>query len=369
MIITKIEILTISIPLKKYFETSFGRIENRDTIIIKMYADNGCVGYGESSLLRLPLSENETIDFGIKLLKSKICPRIIGNSFNDILKLKNILDNFPNNPVTKIGIEGAFYDLLSQKEEKYLGKLFGAQKQHITAGESIGIYNNRNNTLKEVEKFIKKGYKTLKLKIKPGYDYNIIKKIKEKYSHLNLGVDANAAYTIDDMHALLRLEKFNLLFIEQPFRATELLNHSELQKKIKIPICLDESIKSLNNAKQAVKQKSCKIINIKPARIGSYYESKQIHDLCYKNNIGIFGGGRLETGIGKAFNLALAGLPGYNYPLDISSSLEYFIDDLIRPAFNTDGGGIDIPSQIGLGFKIDENKLKNYTINKLTIKK
>jgi len=368
MKINQIDLIIINLPFKKYLRASFGTLKSRETLIIKFYSKDGLVGHGESSLLSLPLSEPETISSGIELLENEICPLIINQTFDSVLDLKHqVLDKFPNNPVTKIGIEGAFYHLLSQKNKVYLGKSFGVKKSTVQAGETINISDNPEYTLKEVRKFLDKGYKTFKVKIAPGNDLKVIKGIRERYKTLELGVDANGAYGLDQVEIFKKLDKFNLTMIEQPFRAEALHDHAKLQAQIETPICLDESIKSLKDTKNAFKLNSCKIINIKPARIGSYYESIQIHDFCLRHNIDVFAGGRLESGVGKAFNLALAGLPGYNLPIDMSSSLEYFADDIINPFFDTSGGLIKIPDSVGLGFEIDERKIQKYTLHKITI--
>lgn len=367
MIITQIDLITVSVPLKKHLETSFGIISNRDTLIIKMYTKDRLIGYGESSLLSVPISELETISSGIELLRNKICPLIIGNNFDNIIDLKSkVLDKFLNCPVTKIGVEGAFYHLVAQKDNKFVGDIFGPQKDIIEVGETLGI-DTVENVLKEAEIFAEKKYKYLKMKIKPGHDYEIVKMIRNKFANIELGVDANAAYSINQINIFKKLDNLNLKFIEQPFGSNEFDDHSILQKQINTPICLDESIKSLKDAKKAVSFKSCKIINIKPARIGSYYESKLIHDYCYNNGIGVFGGGRLESGVGKAFNVALAGLTGYNYPLDISSTLEYFMDDIVDPIFKVDDGKFKVKNKSGLGVEINESKLKKYSIDLVKI--
>lgn len=368
MKINKIELITIDLPLKKYLRASFGTIESRETLIIKFYSEDGLIGYGESSLLTLSMSEPETISSGVKLLKNEICPLIINKTFNTIEDFKkNVLDKFPNNPVTKIGLEGAFYHLLSQENKVYLGKLFGATKDVVQAGETISNSIEPKYILSEVEKFLNKGYKRLKAKIEPGNDLKLVEVIRKSYKNVDLGVDANAAYDINQLEIFKELDKFNLKMIEQPFKADAFKDHADLQAKIKTPICLDESVKSLKDAEKAFKLFSCKIINIKPARIGSYYESIRIHDFCLKNNISVFAGGRLESGIGKAFNLALSGLPGYDLPIDMSSSLEYFSDDITNPIFDTIGGSIILPDKIGLGFEIEEEKIIKYTTNKITI--
>ena len=368
MKINKIDLITVNLPLKKSLRVSFGTIENRETLIIKFYTDDGFVGYGESPLLKFPISEPETISSGIDLLKSKICPLIVNKTFDDILDLKTkVLAKYSENPVTKIGLEGAFYHLMALKKKTYLGKLFGATNTIVQACETIGISDDPEYILTEVEKFIKKGYKRLKIKIAPNRDIKVVKIIRKKYKDLELAVDANASYNANHPKIFKELDKFNIAMIEQPFKAQELSAHAKLQVQIKTPVCLDESIKSLSDAKKAIKMGCCKIINIKPARIGSYYGSIEIHNFCFENNIDVFAGGRLESGIGKVFNLALAGLPGYNLPIDMSSSLEYFSDDIIDPFFDTVGGSINIPNNVGLGFEVNEEKIKKYTTDRITI--
>lgn len=371
MKINKIELIRLELPLKKILKTSFGSINNRETIIVKLQTDKGIIGFGESPLLKFPISEPETIDIGIKTIKNKISPLILNRDFGTINSFKKILDKFPNNPITKIGLEGAFMSILSEENSKYIGEIFGNFKMRdLEAIETISISNNNDSILSEVKKFVDAGYKNLKIKIMPGHDIKIIQLIQKNFRETKFSVDANASYKYNYKHIniLKELDNYNLLYIEQPFEASLLKEHAALQAQIKTPICLDESIKSLKTAKKAIKLKSCKIINIKPARIGSYIESKQIHDLCLKNNINLFIGGRLESGIGKAFNLVLGNLPGCALPFDNSSSLEYFNDDIIKPRFKINKGYVTQPNtKKTIGFQIDINKINKYKIDTIAI--
>lgn len=368
MKVTKIDLITIGIPLKKILTTSFGSITDRQTILIRCLSEDGLIGYGESSLLPVPLSEPEIITSGLKLLRESILPLILNKEISSIEELKNILDLFPDNPVTKIGVEGAFYHLFSQQQKTYIGNLFGSKQSAVVAGETISISSDTAEIDREINKFISKGYHSIKVKIKPGIDLQIIKYISKNFPAISFGVDANAAYSIKDIGLFQEIDSYRPLFIEQPFADEAIEDHAKLQQIIQSNVCLDESVKSFATAKKAIEIGACKAINIKPARIGSYLESIQIHDYCLKHGINLFVGGRLESGIGKAVNLALAGLPGFNLPLDLSPTLEYFTDDIVNPPFDVSNGLARLPFEaIGLGGEIDEAKIDRYTLNKISI--
>jgi len=317
------------------------------------------MGYGESSVHDIPLSEQETTKDAVKLLIEKL-PKLIGLPVNEEI---DIVELFGDSlyPVSLFGIEAAYLDLLAKDKGLSLSRLFGAKNTQVIAGESVGLQPSIELTLKQVKSYIKAGYGRIKVKIAKGRDKEIIEAVRRAYPSLYLGADANADYTNKDVNYLVGLAKYNLAFIEQPFEAEDYKSNAALRSK-GIKICLDETIINLQTCKKAIEEKACDMINIKPARIGSFKESLKIHDLCVRKNIKLFGGGRLETGIGKSANAAFYALPGFNEASDITPPQNYLESDIIDPPFNMSNGIHTIPNLPGIGVNIDEKVLEKFTI-------
>lgn len=360
MIIKRIDVFHTNIPCKQPFETSFGVINHRPALIIQMMGDNGLYGYGESSTNDIPMSEPETTAEAMVLLKQKL-PKLIGFPVDEGMDIVGLFYD-ATHPVSLFGIEAAYMDLLAKKNGVSLGALFGATHSNVIAGESVGLQPSIDLTLQKVDSYIKTGHSRIKVKIAKGRDVEIIKAVREKYPLLNLAADANATYTNKDTAHLAGLTKYNLSFIEQPFMANDFKSHTILQTS-GIPVCLDETILDLKTCQRAINEKSCEFINIKPARIGSFKESRKIHDLCVREGVKLFGGGRLETGIGKTANAAFYGLPGFTDPSDITPPKEYLEADIITPEFNMNQAVYTIPDLPGIGVNININVLKKFTIN------
>lgn len=359
MKIQKIELFHIAIPLSVIFETSFGRIEKRPALIIKMTADDGAVGYGESSPLYVPMSEPEIVDTSIELLRREL-PEFVGfqvSSETDICSLYKDQQH----PVSRIGIEGAYLDLVAQSQGKPMYRLFGSERADVIVGESVGIQESVEALIKKIQQYVDAGFSRIKIKITPGKDIEYVRAARHAFPSLNLGVDANAAYTSKDISHLAQLKEYNLAFIEQPFSADDYSSHTQLRKE-GIPICLDETVRNLATCKLAVEEKACDVVNIKPARIGSYSESLRIHDYCVANGIRLFGGGRMETGIGKSMNAHFYSLPGFTDASDLTPPLEYFIEDIITPSFEVHSGTHKLSSDNGIGIEVNEKTLARYCV-------
>ncbi|MBI4130409.1 o-succinylbenzoate synthase, partial [Candidatus Roizmanbacteria bacterium] len=254
------------------------------------------------------------------------------------------------------------------KENKSVSRFLGGTREKIGVGESIGIKDSVEETLAEVELRLSQGFQRMKIKIKPDWDIQLVEAIREKFGDIKLMVDANSAYTLDNIRLFKKLDQYNLTMIEQPLADDDIVDHSILQRKIKTSICLDESILSVEDARRAIYLKSCKIINIKPGRVGGLYQSKQIHDIMAKNNFAVWCGGMLETGIGRAYNIAVSSLPNFKYPADMSPVNFFYKDDLVKDSFKVDKKGfIIVPTKPGLGYEIDEKKIEKYTVDKVII--
>lgn len=368
MKLTKITLYKVEIPMVITFITGFGNVSRKPTVIVKAETDDGVVGYGESSALPFPNYESETTDICMLVLKDYIAPLVLNKEFKDVSELMNLLKSIKGNNFSKTGLETAVWMILSLKENKPLKLLLGGTQDKIAVGESIGIKDSIEETLEEVKLRLDQGFRRTKIKIRPGWDLELVKTIREKFGDIDLMVDANSSYTLDEIDSLKEMGNYNLMMIEQPLAYDDIIDHATLQKQINTPICLDESIHSAEDARRAISVGACRIINIKPGRVGGLLESKRIHDLCQENNIGVWCGGLLETGIGRAFNIAVASLPNYIYPADMSPFNFFYQDDLVKKSFVVDKQGfIKVPTSPGLGFEVDEGKIEKYTIEKVIL--
>jgi O-succinylbenzoate synthase len=293
--------------------------------------------------------------FLIPALKSK--PTITAEEVAPVLK------PFLGAPMAKAALETAILDAQLQDQKISLATYLGATKSRVACGVSVGIANDLEALAEEVSSYVEQGYRRIKLKIEPGWDIAAVKKIRDLYPTILLQVDANQAYTRDGGKHLVALDEFNLLLIEQPLDEHDILGHALLAKQVKTPICLDESIISLQSARDALELKATTIINVKPGRVGGYIESVKIHDLCLKNKIPVWCGGMLETGIGRAANLALAALPGFTLPGDTSASSRYFKEDVTAPFVMIDGY-LDVPNTTGIGITPNLDFLDSITTHR-----
>jgi O-succinylbenzoate synthase len=264
--------------------------------------------------------------------------------------------------MAKAGLELAFMDLMAQATNQSLSQLLGGTQKRIPVGVSLGIQATMPQLLERVDRYLALGYQRIKLKIKPGWDLDVVAEVRRSYPDISLSVDANSAYTLDDKDHLKRLDDFGLLMIEQPLDNDDLIDHAQLQRELKTPICLDESITGRQRAKNAFELKSCRIVNIKVGRVGGYSQALAIHDLCLSRQVPVWCGGMLESGVGRAHNIALASLPGFTLPGDISASSRYFARDLIVPEVSVaPDGTVAVPDGVGLGFEVDVDFITNRT--------
>lgn len=369
MKIKKITLFKVEIPMITSFVTSFGKITRKPTVIVKVETNEGLIGYGESAALPFPFYKPETTDICLLVLKKYVAPLILNKKFETIEELMNFLKPIKKNNFAKTGVETAVWMILSLKKNLSLKELLGGKRDKIAVGESIGIKKTIEETLEEISLRKQQGFRRTKIKIKPGWDIKLVKAIRKKFGDIPLMVDANSAYTLKEIKIFKKSDEYDLMMIEQPLADDDIVDHSILQKQIKTPICLDESILSADDARRAIYLGACKIINIKPGRVGGLLESKKIHDLCQKNGIGVWCGGMLETGIGRAFNIAISSLPNFIYPADMSPVNFFYKDDLVKNSFSVNKNGeIKVPVKPGLGFEIDEKKIKRYTVEKVVLK-
>jgi O-succinylbenzoate synthase len=366
MIIEKISLYHLKMPLVAPFTTSFGSVSNRECILLEVKCD-GLVGWGECVADRDPGYAYETVGTAWHILRDFLIPSLLNQKIQDVDDLQKKMNFVKGHQMAKAGIEMAFWDLAGKMEGVSLRHLFKGKRDKVDVGVSVGIQESTSILLDVVENYLRDGYKRVKIKIKPGRDIQDTAVVREAYPDLLLQVDANSAYTIDTAESLKPLDDLNLLLIEQPLAEDDLWDHRILQKNFSTDLCLDESIISLRHARQALEMGSCRVINIKQGRVGGLRQGLLIHDFCQEHSIPVWCGGMLETGVGRAANLALASLPNFKLPGDISATDRYYVRDITKERFRLNKDStINVPNGPGLGIEIDDDALKDFTLTKFT---
>lgn len=379
IIIEQIDLSLIEMELISPFRTSFGVELTRPCIIVTAYG-GGLTGWGECVASQAVSADwafysYETVETAWHILKDFLAPSVVGKSLNSIEPVVRIGERLRGHPMARAGLEGAIWDLLAKAEDLPLADYLvrdqnytQARRSSVNVGVSIGIQNSIEETVKSVTDYVKQGYRRIKLKIEPGWDTDVVRAVRREFPEILLMLDANSAYTLQDAAHLKELDEFNLLMIEQPLAYDDIYEHSLLQKQLSTPICLDESIHTVKHAESAYELNACQIINIKPGRVGGLYEGRRIHNLSLERGKSVWIGGMLETGIGRAANIAIGSLPGVSLPSDISASNRYYRRDIAEPSFvlNPDST-INVPTGPGIGVNIIKDQMKAYTQRKATV--
>jgi O-succinylbenzoate synthase len=357
----QVEMRLIRLPLVEPFETSFGAIDSRLIFLVNITA-GGLKGWGEVVAAEEPRYSYETVGTAFHVIRDFLGPALLGQPVESLSEISSRFAQFRGHNMAKAGLELAFMDLLAQIEQRPLSQVLGGKQKRIGVGVSLGIQPHLDQLIERVDRHVALGYQRIKLKIKPGWDLDVVAEVRARHPDILLSVDANSAYKISDKDHLRKLDAFHLLLIEQPLQNDDLVDHAKLQRELITPICLDESITGSQKARQALELNSCRIINIKVGRVGGYSEALAIHDLCVSKQIPVWCGGMLESGIGRAHNIALASLAGFTLPGDISASSRYFARDIIRPEVTVGRDGtIAVPDGPGLGFQVDEDLVNSRT--------
>jgi len=364
MRIDRIELRHIKMELVSPFVTSMGTEYDEEHIIVRTDSD-GVTGWGECVAEGNPFYSYETVQTAWHILQDFLIPALIRKDFSSTNVAISQWNSVRGHRMAKAGLEAALCDAFAKSKNISLSKFLGGTRNKIDVGVSIGIQPSSEELIKKVEAYLKQGYNRIKIKISPGNDIQFVKALRKEFSEILLQVDANSAYSLNDINLFKEMDDYNLLLIEQPLSYEDIYDHSKLQRELKTPICLDESIHSLSDTKAAIELDSCRIINIKPGRVGGFTESKLIHDYCYSKNIPVWHGGMLESGIGRAGNVALASLLNFTLPGDISASKRYYKEDIVNPEFvvNTDGT-MNVPIKPGIGVEVDLEKLDKVTVYK-----
>ena len=348
MKLTGFELRRISMPLVAPFRTSFGVQTDRDVLLVRAVTADA-EGWGECVAMSDPLYSSEYVDAAADVLRRFLVPALAAADRLDASRVATVLAPFKGHRMAKCALELALLDAELRAEGRPLARELGAVRDRVPCGVSVGIMNSVPELLDAVAGYVDAGYVRVKLKIEPGWDVEPVRAVRERFGdQLLLQVDANTAYTLADARQLAKLDPFDLLLIEQPLDEDDVLGHAELAQAVRTPICLDESITSAASAAAAIRLGACQIVNVKPGRVGGYLEARRIHDVCRANGIGVWCGGMLETGIGRAANLALAALPGFTLPGDTSASDRYFHTDITEPFVLVDGH-LPVPDGPGLG--------------------
>lgn len=362
MKIEQIELRHLKVPLKAPFETSFDRLTHREAVLVRVHS-KGFNGYAESVAMPGPYYNEETPGTVWLILEQFVIPRLLGQEIESPEQVAAILAPIRRNFMAISAVEGAVWDLYCKKKGISLSEALGGTRKEISVGVSIGIEASIDHVLGNVGRFIEQGYQKIKVKIKPGFDVELIRAIRDTYGpDVPLMADANSAYTLADIPLLSQLDQFGLMMIEQPLAHDDIVDHATLQKAISTPVCLDESIHTVEDTRKAIQLGACKIINIKIGRVGGLTHAKAIHDLCLQNNIPVWCGGMLELGVGRAHNIAIASLPGFSITGDTSASDRSFAEDIVTPAvaFNRPGH-LAVPEGPGIGYEVNSEAVDKFT--------
>jgi O-succinylbenzoate synthase len=361
----RVNLYHLRMPLLSAFETSFGRIQTRDCILVEAFAE-GLIGYGECPADRDPGYSYETVGTALHILQDFLIPAVLDQEIASANDLQQLMAFVRGHLMAKAGVEMALWDLLGKAQGLSLSTMLSGVRRKVGVGVSIGLQESPSRLVEAVQGYLKLGYQRVKIKIKPGRDVGDTSEVRREFPKLRLQVDANSAYTLESARSLTPLDELDLLLIEQPLAEDDLWDHRQLQVEFRTPICLDESITSLRLARQALEMKACQVINIKAGRVGGLSRAVAIHDLCYSLGVPVWCGGMLETGVGRASNLALASLPGFTLPGDISATDRYYHEDITHERFTLNSDStINVPAAPGLGISIDPAVLNRVTITSI----
>src|ERR1051325_3583648 len=369
LLIQSIELREIRLPLVHFFETSFGRTTERRIILARITDADGAQGWGECTAGEGPFYSSEWTDTAWATLTEFLGPMMLRKEVESAAQVFQLLRPVRGHRMAKAALETACWDLEAKKAGVPLWKHLGGTRSEIACGVSIGIQDTPDALLEKIRKEVDAGYQRIKIKIKPRWDLKIVERVRKEFPDIRLMGDANSAYKLSDVPLFQQLDHFNLMMLEQPLAHDDIFDHSVLQRQIQTPVCLDESIRSAEDATHAIELQSCRIINVKLGRVGGHSEAKRV-ELCARDNeIPVWCGGMLESGIGRAHNIAMSTLAGFTLPGDVSASARYWEEDIIEPpVMVSERGTIKPPDAPGSGFTVNEPRVEALTVRKETIK-
>ncbi len=361
----RIDLREIELPLKWPFETSFGRTTRRRIMIVRVFDKSGAYGYGECTAAEDPFYNHETIDTAWIIVTKYVAPILAAAHIERADQVNDALARIRGNRMAKGGVEAAIWDLEARLAEKPLWQHIGGSQEEIACGVSIGLQQDIEALLEKVAREIEAGYQRIKIKIKPCQDVALVEAVRSKFPDILLTVDANSAYSLADIGLLKQLDQYNLMMIEQPLAPGDLVDHAKLQRELNTPLCLDESILTVADARKADELGSCRIINVKLGRVGGHGEAKLIQEFCADRATPVWCGGMLESGVGRAHNIAMSTLEGFTLPGDVSASARYWEEDIIEPPVTVSSlGTITAPAGLGIGYEVNERRVEALTVRR-----
>jgi len=365
----RLELREIDLPLVSPFETSFGRTTRRRILIVRVFDKTGASGYGECVAAEGPFFNPETVDTAWLITAKFIAPLLKQTRLKTAGEVNGALASIRGNRMAKGGVEAAVWDLEAKLAGLPLWRHLGGVRDEINCGVSIGLQETTETLVDKVARELESGYQRIKIKIKPGKDVQLVEAVRARFPDITLSVDANSAYSLNgDLGVVKQLDNYNLLMIEQPLAPGDLVDHAKLQREIKTPVCLDESIVALVDARHAHELGSCRIINIKLGRVGGHTEAQLIQAFALEHGIPVWCGGMLESGIGRAHNIAMSTLPGFTLPGDVSASQRYWEEDIIDPPVTVSRQGtIKAPTRPGIGYDVNEARIEALTVRRETV--
>ncbi|MFO0908201.1 MAG: o-succinylbenzoate synthase [Isosphaeraceae bacterium] len=366
MKIEQIDLQLVRLPLIRPFRTSSSSKAHLDHILVRVVSE-GLSGWGECASPSDPYYCPETVETCWHILGDFLAPAVLGKPWSSIDELVACYARVKGNGFARAGLEMACWDLLARHEGRSLASMLGGTRTEIFSGVSLGIEDDEAALLAQVDRYVAEGYRRIKLKIAPGRDIEVVRSVRRRYPDLPLQVDANSAYTLDQIDTLRQLDAFDLLLIEQPLAHDDIIDHARLQAAIRTPVCLDESIHSADDARKAIELGACKVINIKVSRVGGLREAKRVHDVCLARGIPVWCGGMHEFGIGRAANVAIASLPGFTLPGDVSGSDKYYHEDVVEPPVLAHDGAVPVPTAAGLGHEPVADRIDRHTLRTRTL--
>lgn len=361
MRIDRIFLTHVRIPLVEPFRISSGAVASKDGIVVELRSD-GLRGYGESSPMAGSFYSSDTPEKSWSELCAVIAPAIVGMEFGGPEQWNAALDPLPAGNFTKTGVETALWDLAAQREAQPLHLALGGVRTSVESGLAVGLYNDTAAMLRVIERHLADGYRRVKLKIEPGHDLEIVKAARQAFGEIPLFVDANGAYSLEHLDTFRRLDDFGLMMFEQPFPGPALEDLATLQREVRTPVCLDESLESPAMLERAIRLGSFRIANFKIQRVGGFHHALEMVRICREHSIPAWAGTMPELGIGQAQGAALASLPEFVYPTDVEASRRWFQDDIVAPFIEVRDGEIELPRSPGLGYAIDESRLRKYKV-------
>jgi len=366
--IERIELRQIRLPLLDPFETSTGRTSERQIILVRLRDAGGAEGWGECVAGENPTYSEEWTETAWPTIQQILAPLLVGRELSSAGECAARFAHVRENPMAKAALETACWDLEARRTEVPLARLLGGTRAEIASGVSIGLQPSLDVLLDKVSRELESGYQRIKIKIKPGKDVALLEAVRAKFPGIALMADANSAYRLSDAPLLRQLDRFKLMMIEQPLAHDDIADHARLQREIETPICLDESIRSAANARLAIESGACRIINLKVGRVGGHGVAREIESICRERGIGLWSGGMLEAGIGRAHNIALSSLAGFTLPGDVSASARYFDEDIIEPPVTVSSRGmIAVPPGPGIGFTVRLDRIEALTVRSAVI--